>query len=225
MQAIVSLLVAFGPFALTVMASAMAIWPPRPRGWAHWVWLAAIVAVGLPISWATYTNSNSSDRTNSDTNGVVHGLQTDLANQRSDFDRRYRSLDSKYGALSDNFGKVVARLHLNPADPIGRILKKLDALSPHTFTVKAGSVFLVPTISGEVSVRTLPNRPTTIRLPAVPYSGEEITVKDADGHAGEGGMIKVDGNGKLIDGQAIYYLPFSRQSDTYKFDGTSWGST
>ena len=197
-------LAAGGPIVLTIMGIIVSLVPPQKRG-CYYVWGAAFLLIGAPTIAATCIEMRSADKISDDTNHTVHGLQ------------------DENNKLRITLSKIEHSLGLDSGSPLGAILRRIDTLTPHTMNVAGGAVFVVPPVSGEISIHTLPRQITSIVLPRTPYEGERLDIIDSDGNASPFGQIAVNGNGYKIDGAPIYFLPFAHQSITVTFDGRGWG--
>jgi hypothetical protein len=79
---LIPFLVAFGPFALTLMGAVMAIRAPNKTGKEHWFWLVAFLFVGLPISIATYKEVRSSDSVQSEIHQKLGAIEKFMVEQK-----------------------------------------------------------------------------------------------------------------------------------------------
>jgi hypothetical protein len=61
LEFVTQIFAAFGPLTLTVMGLVVSIRPPKAEGHAHWIWLAAFVAVGLPTALSTFVELRGTD--------------------------------------------------------------------------------------------------------------------------------------------------------------------
>jgi hypothetical protein len=74
---------------------------------------------------------------------------------------------------------------------------------------------------GFVKVENSTSAPITIGLPASPFAGQEITVKDTIGNAGSY-SVTVAGNGSTIEGQASLVLMYAYSWVDLIFTGSQW---
>jgi len=205
MDGAIQIFAAFGPFVLTVMGVIVSIKPPAsPK--AHYAWLGLFLIIGLPTSFATYAEMRSSDKTSNDTNTTVHDLRTEN-----------KGLNSSLQSISKSLG-------LNAGSPLGDILLKIEALSPHVLSVKGGSIYQVPAISALIDVQRNKAAKTILILPAAPYVGERFDIKFSGSPADSNTAVQlwVRGNGHSVDGYPEYGMPFANQAITVTFDGKRW---
>jgi hypothetical protein len=98
---------------------------------------------------------------------------------------------------------------------------QLNTNNLNVVDVPSGTIYEAKKSDGYVIINTVPNKPTTIKLPATPQKGYRIKITDGNGYASTS-AITVIGNGNTIDNLPEVAINADSESLSLIYTGTKW---
>jgi hypothetical protein len=99
-----------------------------------------------------------------------------------------------------------------------------NPMPPPAIVVVTATATLASGFAGFVKVENSTSAPIIVGLPASPFAGQEITLKDTIGNAGSY-PITVAGNGRTIEGAGSLAISFNYGWVDLMFTGSQWVQT
>jgi outer membrane murein-binding lipoprotein Lpp len=135
-------------------------------------------------------------------NADIAALQSDVGTLQTDVNTAEADIDALELDVADHESRIDT---LETNIPATVTFQELTVNGTHAFV--NGRVFIAKGGTAH-----------TIQLPASPTAGYRCTIKKR----GYTGSMTIDGNSKLVDGQATYSLIADEQSTTVVYTGTEW---
>ena len=103
-----------------------------------------------------------------------------------------------------------------------RYMSAVFRLDVPTVTIDGGTTYQVLPDDYLLSVASIPDKKTTLKLPPTPHRGQRFEIKDANGAVSPSSPIVIDGNGNKIDQRTTWELPTAFSAITVTFNGIRW---